>query len=53
MDSIKQNSIEIVVNTAIESFSEGLLSRYTNEVDDVEGVINMKKNNCFIAELGE
>ncbi len=53
MDMQKQKAIEIVVDTAIDSFAEGLISRYTDEVDDVNGVINMKKNNCFIAELGE
>ena len=53
MDLQKQKAIEIVVDTAINSFAEGLISRYTDEVDDVNGVINMKKNNCFIAELGE
>lgn len=53
MDVQKQKAIQVVVDTAIESFAEGLISRYTNEVDDINGVINMKKNNCFIAELGE
>lgn len=53
MDIQKQKAIEIVVDTAIDSFAQGLISRYTDEVDDVNGVINMKKNNCFIAELGE
>lgn len=53
MDMQKQKAMEIVVDTAVESFAEGLISRYTDEVDDVNGVINMKKNNCFIAELGE
>ena len=53
MDEKKKNAIQVVVDTAIVSFAEGLVSRYTNEVDDVNGVINMKKNNCFIAELGE
>ena len=53
MDSNKKKSIEIVIDTAISSFSEGLISRYQSEVDDINGVINMKKNNCFIAELGE
>lgn len=43
----------MVVDTAISSFAEGLISRYADEVDDVCGVINMKRNNCFIAELGE
>lgn len=53
MDEYKKNGIEAVVDTAIASFAEGLISRYTAEVDDDKGVINMKKNNCFIAELGE
>lgn len=49
----KQSMIELIVDTAIEAFATGLVSRYTAEVDDVTGVINMKKNNCFVAELGE
>lgn len=53
MDDTKRTAIEIVVDTAVTSFAEGLISRYSREVDDVNGVINMKKNNCFIAELGE
>lgn len=53
MDDVKRRSIEVVVDTAISAFAEGLISRYSDEVDDVNGVINMKKNNCFIAELGE
>lgn len=53
MDAQKQKSIEAVVDMAVSSFAEGLKSRYNEEVDDENGVINMKKNNCFIAELGE
>ncbi len=49
----KIKAIQAVVDVAIDSFSAGLISRYSNEVDDINGVINMKKNNCFIAELGE
>lgn len=52
MEKQKKKTIEVVVDTAIQAFAEGLISRYTEEVDDVSGVINMKKNNCFIAELG-
>lgn len=52
MEAGKKRAIQVVVDTAIQAFSAGLISRYTNEVDDVNGVINMKKNNCFIAELG-
>lgn len=53
MNDVKKRAIEAVVDVAISAFSEGLISRYTDEVDDENGVINMKKNNCFIAELGE
>lgn len=53
MNTDKQHSIELLVDTAVDSFAEGLISRYTDEVDDINGVINMKKNNCFISELGE
>ena len=53
MDTYKKSAIEAVVDTAITAFSEGLISRYSDEVNDEKGVINMKKNNCFIAKLGE
>lgn len=53
MEDRKKKAIQVIVDTAINSFSEGLISRYTDEVNDVNGVINMKKNNCFIRELGE
>ena len=53
MNELKRKSIEVVVDTAVSSFAEGLISRYRSEVNDLNGVINMKKNNCFIAELGE
>lgn len=49
----KYRSIQLIVDMAIDCFSQGLISRYTAEVNDLDGVINMKKNNCFIAELGE
>lgn len=53
MESNKKRAIEQIVDVSIRSFADGLLTRYTNEVDDPTGVINSKKNNCFIAELGE
>lgn len=49
----KEESISLVVDATMGAFAEGLVSRYSDEVDDINGVINMKKNNCFIAELGE
>lgn len=53
MENNKRTAIEVVVDTAVTAFAEGLISRYSREIDDVNGVVNMKKNNCFIAELGE
>ncbi len=53
MDTNKKKSIELLVDTAVSSFAVGLEERYTKEVDNPNGVINRKKNNCFIAELGE
>ncbi len=53
MNENKRKEIAVVFDMAISAFAEGLVSRYRDEVDDINGVINMKKNNCFIAELGE
>lgn len=53
MEKDKQKAIQVVVDSTISSFAEGLVSRYSNEINDSSGVINMKKNNCFIAELGK
>lgn len=51
----EQKSIAIrqIVDLGIKNFAEGFELRYTAEVDDPEGVINSKKNNVFIAELGK
>lgn len=49
----KINSIRAIVDSSIQSFIDGFEWRYTNDIDNPNGVINMKKNNCFIAELGE
>lgn len=46
-------SVQSIVDTAIACFAEGLKTRYKKEVDDPRGVINSKKHNCFIAELGD
>lgn len=49
----KISAIKAIVDSNIQSFIEGFEWRYAAEVDKPTGVINMKKNNCFIAELGE
>ena len=53
MNNSKKKAIEGIVDAYIKAFAEGLLTRYIDEVYDPTGVINAKKNNCFIAELGE
>lgn len=53
MDIEKKKAIEILVDTGVRTFATGLVGRYEKEKDFDEGVINMKKKNCFIAELGE
>lgn len=41
-----------LVRTAVESFAEGFRGRHEGEVDNPDGVINMKIHNVFIAALG-
>ena len=53
MNEEMKKSVQVIVDTAIACFAEGLKSRYVKEANDPRGVINSKKNNCFIAELGE
>lgn len=50
MDENKRKAIELLVDTSITSFATGLTSRYKREVDLDDGVINMKRNNCFIKD---
>ncbi len=52
MDRIKRVAIEKIVDVSIVNFASGIETRYTEEVYDPDGVINSKRNNCFIAELG-
>jgi len=53
MDYDKKKAIQQIIDTGIKNFAEGFELRYTSEVDEPNGVINRKKNNCFIAELGK
>lgn len=49
----KIEAIKLIVDSSIKNFAEGFELRYTSEVNDPNGVINSKKNNVFIAELGK
>ena len=53
MNKEKQKAICELVDISIKSFVQGLETRYEAEVNLPDGVINAKKNNCFINELGE
>ena len=53
MKEQKLQAIRQIVDLGIKNFAEGFELRYSSEVDDPEGVINSKKNNVFVAELGE
>jgi len=53
MEQEKKKAINEIVDVSIKNFVAGLESRYEAEAIDPDGVINSKKHNCFIAELGE
>jgi hypothetical protein len=48
-----QKTIKTLVHTAVESYAQGFRARHEGEVDNPEGVINMKIHNVFIEALGE
>lgn len=52
MDQIKENKIREKVKNAIKDFSEKFEERYMRELNEPTGVINSKKNNAFVSELG-
>ena len=53
MDEAKRVAIQKIVDKEIKKFADSYETRFTNEVNNPEGVINSKKNNCFVAELGK
>lgn len=48
-----EKAIRALVKTSVESYATGFSDRHLQELDDDDGVINMKINNIFIAALGE
>ncbi|MFC1802241.1 TdeIII family type II restriction endonuclease [Patescibacteria group bacterium] len=48
----KEEAIKSIVRTAVESYATGFSARHEGEVDNPNGVINMKIHNVFIAALG-
>ena len=49
----KKEAIQSIVRTAVESYAAGFRARHEGEVDNPNGVINMKIHNVFIAALGK
>lgn len=47
-----ERAIRAVVSAAVIAYAKGFSQRHLAEVDDEDGVINMKINNVFIAALG-
>ena len=48
----KEEAIKSIVRTAVESYATGFRARHESEVDNPNGVINIKIHNVFIAALG-
>ena len=53
LDERKKQAIQKIVDKEIRKFTDSFEARYTKEVDNPDGVINSKINNCFVAELGK
>ncbi len=48
-----EKAIRCLVRSNIKTFAEAFSQRHISEVDNPEGVLNMKIHNVFIAALGE
>ena len=51
-DINKEKAIRAIVSSFVEAYASGFSDRHISEVDDEDGVINMKIHNVFIAALG-
>lgn len=52
MDKAKKKTIEQIIDTSIKAFAESFGMKHISQVGNPEGIINAKKNNCFIEKLG-
>ncbi|WP_311435691.1 TdeIII family type II restriction endonuclease [Hoylesella timonensis] len=48
----KERVIRVIVSNAVKSYANGFSTRHLAEVNNENGVINMKIHNVFIAALG-
>ena len=51
-DVNKERAIRAIVGSSVKSYASGFLDRHISEVNDEDGVINMKIHNVFISALG-
>ncbi len=49
----KKDAVKSIVRTAVEAYAAGFRARHEEEVENPNGVINMKIHNVFIAALGK
>ncbi len=48
-----EKCIRQIVRSSVEAYADGFETRHVREVDDLDGTINMKIHNVFIAALGK
>ena len=48
----KKKAIQVLVESAVKNYATGFRCRHESEVDNPDGVINMKVHNVFIEALG-
>ena len=53
MEKLKEKAIREIIDSSIKNFANGFELRHTSEVNDKDGIINAKKTNVFISELGD
>jgi hypothetical protein len=49
----KETAIRSIVDTAVKVFADTFSEKHISQASDPDGVINSKKNNCFMAALGD
>lgn len=49
---IRKKAIRSIVSSTVKSFANGFSTRHLSEINNDDGVINMKIHNIFIAALG-
>lgn len=53
MEEQKERKVRMIVEQEIRKFAKRFECRYAGEVSNPDGVINSKKNNCFMEPLGK